>query len=40
MTMKKMDLTGTQSHRVGKDLSPRTPDRAWPYLKKLVQFLE
>lgn len=38
--MKKMDLDGTLAHRVGKDVSPKTPGRAYPYLLRLVQFLE
>lgn len=38
--MKNMDLDGSLQHRVGKDISPKTPNRAYPYLKRLVQFLE
>lgn len=38
--MRKMDLTGGLERRVGKDLSPKTPNRAYPYLKRLVQYLE
>lgn len=38
--MKKMDLDGSLKHRIGKDISPKTPGRAQPYLKRLVQFLE
>lgn len=38
--MRKMDLTGGLERRVGKDLSPKTPNRAYPHLKRLVQYLE
>ncbi len=38
--MKKMDLDGSLARRVGKDVSPKTPGRAYPYLEQLVKFLE
>lgn len=38
--LKKMDLDGNLKSRIGKDISPKTPGRAYPYLKRLVQYFE